>query len=246
VVGGLHTLFCLGVGTQVDKNEAIAILQSGFGRELLHAAGNYVAPIFWTQHPSLNVKAKINNGSIFFLDCGLYPLAVTAWHVYDRYLSKKQRDPSLICQIGCLPFDPEERLVDGDQRLDIATFRIEATEVARIGKWIYRHVQSKWPPPPPEHDKGVFFAGFPSIHHQIRPDQVVDWRIYSALLTTKVVKDREVICQFEREDFVDILGLGLPPRNQWLGGLSGAPLWTLTENHLFAWRLGGIIFQRLV
>jgi len=228
---------------QAQKNQAISILKSGFGHEILHAAGHYVAPIFWTLPPPFDPVPQIGNGSIFFLECGGPPLAITAHHVYKEYLSRKERDPSLICQIGNLPLVPEERIIDGDEYLDVVTFRITEEEVAHIGKWIYRHDQAKWPPQPPEVGKAVFFAGFPSIHRTLHQSERIDWDIYSAVLTATVVNDREVICQFEREEFIDILGLGLPPRHQWLGGLSGAPLWTLTQNSIFGWRLGGIIFQ---
>jgi len=57
------------------------------------------------------------------------------------------------------------------------------------------------------------------------------------------VTDDYVASQFDRADMVDIFGTGLPPERQWLGGLSGAPLWTLVETKIFSWRLAGVIYE---
>src|SRR5712692_6999566 len=108
---------------EARKKEAFATLKSGFGRELLLAAAHYVSAIFWAQY-HLDAQKELNHGSIFFLECGGPPLAVTADHVYAKYWRRKQCEPKLICQIDNLPFIPEERLIGRDQDLDIAIFHI--------------------------------------------------------------------------------------------------------------------------
>ncbi len=52
------------------KGEARRILKSGFGREVLFAAGNYVAPIFWVSRNGADATLTVRNGSIFFLERG--------------------------------------------------------------------------------------------------------------------------------------------------------------------------------
>jgi len=91
--------------------------------------------------------------------------------------------------------------------------------------------------------KGVFLAGFPGEERIVESADSINFGIYTAILTATVVKETEIVCQFEREDFVDVLGLGLPRYPQQLGGLSGAALWTLTQNDYFAWRLGGVVVE---
>ena len=223
------------------KQRAIELLKSGYGRQIISIAASYVSVLFWGTPPSLSTEAIINHGSIFFLECGGPPLAVTAAHVYENYWSRKQNNSNLVCQIDNLPFDPENRLIDRDHGLDIATFRIEEQEITRLGKWVHKVDQSEWPPSPPQPGQGVFFAGFPS--RTILDSQSVEYDIHSALLIATVVNDRNIICQFERDEWVDILGKGLPPKNNWLGGLSGAPLWTLQEKPIVKWSLGGIISE---
>jgi hypothetical protein len=58
------------------------------------------------------------------------------------------------------------------------------------------------------------------------------------------VTDRVITCQFDRQQWIDHLGNGLPPEGYDQGGLSGAPLLTLVENNnVFSWRLGGSFFK---
>ena len=139
-----------------------------------------------------------------------------------------------------LPIDPVERIIDRDSALDLATLLILEDEVRQIDKWIYRRAPDRWPPAPPEGGKGVFFAGFPGIHRSRFPDGTFEFGIYTGLGVATSVSEDKIIYQYERQHFVDVLGLGIPPENEWLGGLSGAPLWTVTS---FGWRLGGIIYQ---
>jgi hypothetical protein len=42
---------------------------------------------------------------------------------------------------------------------------------------------------------------------------------------------------------VDVHGTGFPPENAWIGGMSGAALWTLVESPIVKWRLAGIISE---
>jgi hypothetical protein len=46
-----------------------------------------------------------------------------------------------------------------------------------------------------------------------------------------------------REDMVDMFGTGTLRRRRSLGGLSGAPLWTLVQTNIFSWRLAGVILR---
>ena len=57
---------------------------------------------------------------------------VTADHVYATYLEDLGQNSSLVCQLGVLPFDLNDALIDRDQDLDIATFAISEANLARI------------------------------------------------------------------------------------------------------------------
>ena len=64
-------------------------------------------------------------------------------------------------------------------------------------------------------------------------------------LRREPVHPDRIVCQFEREEWVDTRGFELaePPPRSSLRGLSGAPLWTHTESAIVAWRFGGVVYE---
>ncbi len=229
----------------MTRHETITLLEGEVGHHLLETAARCVAPIFFAPGDAAAAgtinNGTINNGTIFFLDWGQRPLAVTADHVFQEYLARKKAEPDLRCQIDSLFFVPEERLIDRDADRDIAVFRIEEREVAGLDRAIHRPA-GDWPPARPHAGSGVFFAGFPGCERRLDRRREVAFGIYAAATLVTSVNDRVVVCQFDREHWIDTLGLGLPPSHRRLGGLSGAPLWTVGERDgAVTWRLTGVV-----
>jgi hypothetical protein len=224
----------------MKKNEAIALLKGPYGREISNIASSYTSAINWPSGPS---AVDIDNGSIFFLDCGSGPLAVTAYHVYEGYLKRKKLNSRLKCKIGSVSFVPEDRLIDRDQELDIVTFTIDKKEVEADGKVIHRVDPNNWPPKPPDIGKGIFFAGYPKEYRRAGNSKEYVFGTYVGVLTATLVNEQHIACQFDRDEIVDMFGNDELPKRQFLGGLSGAPLWTLVQTNIFSWRLGGIIYK---
>jgi hypothetical protein len=81
-------------------------LAGWFGREFHRLLGEGIdaAPSFRGRF--------IDQGSMFFLDCGRGSFAVTAGHVFQQF--QKDRAERRVCgyQIGNIGFDLEERLID--------------------------------------------------------------------------------------------------------------------------------------
>lgn len=65
--------------------------------------------------------------------------------------------------MGDLPIDfaGNNLLIAAHARLNIATFRVTAEEIAALGKTALTGYQRQWPPLPPQQDRGVYFGGFP-------------------------------------------------------------------------------------
>jgi len=225
----------------MTKDEAIAVLKGPYGRELQKVATDYTSVLFWAEHPAGERGPRIGHGSVFFLDLGYGILAVTADHVFQAYLDRKGEGSNLVCQIGKVRFDPEARLIDHDRNLDIATLRIEERDLTNEGKIAHR--PATWPPKPPDQGKGIFFAGFPGVYRRELGPLELEWGSYFGISVATSVTDQYVAAQFERTEMVDILGTGLPPEGEWLGGLSGGPMWTLVETEIFSWRLAGVIYE---
>ena len=49
-------------------------------------------------------------------------------------------------------------------------------------------------------------------------------------------------CQISGDEMIATSG-HTPYEPQWLGGISGAPIWTLVQGVLFSWRLAGVIVE---
>jgi hypothetical protein len=122
-------------------------------------------------------------GSMFFLDCGRGPFAITAAHVFDGFLLDRQTHRVRSCQIGNVGFNPEERLIASgtQQGIDIATFRVTPEEIAATGKRIVQGTDGAWPPPP-NIGEAIFFGGFPGVERlSIAPHQI-SFGLHSAMV----------------------------------------------------------------
>lgn len=225
----------------MEQNDAIKLLKGPYGREMANIACSYTSAIYWISPK----KQKLNNGSIFFLNFGKGPFAVTADHVYQGFLDSKADDPATKCQIGNVIFAPHDRLIDRDSHMDIATFSVESKEIEIDNKTVHMVDTNNWPPKPPEVGKGLFFAGYPGGYRtaEIKKGIEVNFGSYFCTLVATRVKKNDIICQYERDEIINIFGDSELPYPQNLGGLSGAPLWTQVQTKIFSWRLAGIIYE---
>ena len=221
----------------MTKDEAIALLMGDFGPETLKTTARYVAPLFW-QRPEKGHLRIMRNGSIFFLRPESVSFAVTSNHVFQAYIRDRESTSNITCQIGDMTFSPEERLIESSDELDIATFRVSSSEVSQLNKMEL----TIWPPRVPEEGKGILFAGFPGHERFTLSSHEFSFGIYAALGTATSISDRDITCQFERENWIEISGFQVPPEGYDLGGMSGAPLLTVIErSDLWIWTLGGVI-----
>jgi hypothetical protein len=182
---------------------------------------------------------------MFFLDCGRGPFAVTAGHVFEQFVEDQRQRRIRSCQVGNIGFDPEERLISWGKNLglDLATFRVTPEEVAGMGKRIVQGTDGAWPPPP-NPGEAVFFGGFPGAERDaIGPHEMV-FGLYSAMPRPTSYTEHQLCCQFVREDWIDVRGLGLPAVGYDLGGISGGPmLQPVFVDGAWGWRLVAVISE---
>jgi len=230
----------------MTKEEAQVLLADDFGKALLKAASDYAIPLFWGT-PDNDHWQVCNNGTAFILDCGQGPFLVTAAHVYEGYLAKKEEVDEIVIQLGNIQFNLDEKELGnfGSEVLDIATFEITTDEIESLNKSILVGNQENWPPSVPADGNGVLFSGYPGQERLELDDAEVNFGIYAALTPIESVSDRNIGCAFDRSEWIDTAGLGLPPEGFDLGGVSGAPLLVVDESPagIFSWRLGGVIYN---
>ncbi len=224
------------------KNLTDIELSQKMSPHLSEIAKNYIAPIYWHSGSDTS-QSIIHNGTIFFLNTGERLFAVTANHVYQAFLNDQCIDPSIICKVGNLTFDLNERLIDCDHDIDIATFRIDATEVQKIGKTTLTSYQDFWPPMPPSQGKGVFFCGFPENCREGRTTKDCVFGIYAANTVATEISGDVITCEFDRDKWVAHPKAPFPDPGFNMSGVSGAPLLALIEMPILVWTLAGIIYQ---
>lgn len=184
-------------------------------------------------------------GSMFFLDCGRGPFAVTAAHVFEQFLADRQTHRVRSCQIGNIGFNFEERLIaSGAQHgIDIATFRITREEIAATGKRIVQGTDGAWPAPP-NVGEAIFFGGFPGVERVPIAPHEISFGLYGAMVPLTDFTEYQLCARMEREYRVDVRDLGLPPEGYSLGGVSGGPmLQPVYQDGVWGWRLVGVLSE---
>lgn len=188
------------------------------------------------------MKLNLKNGTIFFVDTGERLIGITAYHVYQQYL-KDSSNNTVIAQIyRDFEFNPEKRLIDGDEKLDVAIFDISKHELEKIGKRPLKCNQNIWPPVLPKKSQGVLVVGFPGKERIIvdKENFIIEWGYILLLLSIKELTNDKISLQIER-DYCDETS-DMPYKYD-MGGISGAPLLVLETSNIISWQLGGIVYE---
>jgi hypothetical protein len=68
--------------------------------------------------------------------------------------------------------------------------------------------------------------------------------LHSAIVQLTSFTDHQICCQFEREHWIDVRGIGLPPIGYNHGGMSGGPmLQPILRDGAWDWQLAGVISE---
>lgn len=227
-------------------DEAKVLLAGDFGKELHKTACAYSHPLFWAFRGDNGLWKISANGTAFVLDCGKGSFLVTAAHVYEGYLADLERyGDRIFGSLGSTPFRMEKRLIAclGSKTLDVATFQVTAKEIAESGKNVLIGGQKSWPPDLVKEGEGVLFAGFPGTERIEQQAQLeCNFGLYSAITPVSSVSERHFGCAFERSEWLDTMGNGIPEEGYDLGGISGCPVLALKESPagVVSWSLAGV------
>jgi hypothetical protein len=200
-------------------------------------------PLYWHDR-NLSWPKTMRGASCFVARFPTRLIMVTADHVYATYLEDLGQNPSLVCQLGVLPIDLNDTLIDRDQDLDIATFAIAEADLARIpGTPV--DCTGDWPPPDPQRMRAVSLAGFPEHIRVLHPaERAATFAAYGALGAIEDFSDREIIVTYEPERDERMAGVPKPPLGFNMSGCSGGPaLMHGIENGLHRWFLSGFIIR---
>jgi len=231
---------------QLDEESARKILTSGWGKTIHKLVYSCTVPLCWFVSKERGSKYKARNGSAFFLDAGEGPFGVTAAHVIsDLQQAMQNDDPVEEIKLLNLAFDMEKKnqIIDIDENIDIATFKITSDEIKSVGKIAITGSNRSWPPTPPQQGRGIFLAGFPGSETTSR--RISDFCFGAKTIngTADSISEKDISIQINREELIDILGQGLPIRNYNFGGMSGGPMLALIDGPVQTWVFAGVVYE---
>ena len=225
----------------LSLDEATELTNKEFGRELIKLAVAHMTHFTFGVVNS-NGHAKIRSATCFFLKTPRKLLVVTAKHVISAYRQALAEDPATICQIGNLPFEPDDRLIGMGTKADLATLSITERELEKIAK----HPIAYWPPAPPDDDdRGVLLAGYPEAEIVMEGPRTGSFGIYTASAVAQRTTEWQLSCKVEWDYVLGIPGVGkLPPQGFDTSGMSGGPVFTIREhNGILSFPLAGVISE---
>ncbi len=196
---------------------------------------------FWWHGPTKEDGEILHNGTICKLDTGRRIFGVTADHVYSEYLKDRGTDRLFVCQFGDITVSPEERLIDRDEALDLATF--ELTDV--IGNR-ERFVATSWPPPRPTVNELVIYGGFPGYSRSADlADAKATFQFESVTGLIGDVASHNIVMNVNYSKLYDADALEgtlarIDPR-----GISGGPVYRIDDwRNPFTFQLVGFIYEQ--
>ncbi|MGD1035609.1 MAG: serine protease [Roseiarcus sp.] len=231
--------------SEETREEAKRLVAAGLRKAEVELVALFAAPIFWVLRTDEGEFLK--NGTTFFLDAGQGVFGVTAAHVVTECFHDCQSDAFVGCFVGgegrVIEIKLNERIIDGNPDLDIATFRFSEDEVKQVGHSILTGYQKEWPPILPLRGRGVAYAGFPGKERRVLAPRQISFGVIAATGAATSVHEDGLSIQLERDMFVLAFGDSTPPENFNFGGMSGGPVITIVETNLIrSYMPAGVIF----
>jgi hypothetical protein len=218
------------------------------GKAELEFVGSLAAPLFWVMR-RCDGRELVKIGSVFFLNTGVRLFAVTAAHVVIECLNDTKSSQFVQSMIGAnggpaLSIYLGDRIIDGSPEIDIATFRITAEEVERIGRTQVSGFQRAWPPPPARVDHGVTLCGFPGEARRWLATRQLSFGCTPTACVVTNSHSAGISVQLERDRLLRVLGDRDLPEDYDFGGISGGPMLAMVERDgIRGWTPVRVIFE---
>ncbi|MCB2189953.1 MAG: hypothetical protein KQI62_00215 [Deltaproteobacteria bacterium] len=209
--------------------EAKRLAAGPLGRELTKFPLRFAAAVTMGERPKLKHKAYINNGTAVLVKLDKRPIAITCSHIMEKYREKLEQDSNTVFQIGQAVINPQERLVDENRNIDLATIDMSGIEAHHVcmqtNLELNYYEPFSWPPAPVKPGDFVCVGGYPgAMRKQNTSDSLVFESFSAAGVQVPSVNDEYFMIQFEREFWVKNFGSDDYLTFNQLGGMSGCPV----------------------
>jgi hypothetical protein len=193
-----------------------------FRKEITRVGLQWGRPIWWYDWQQPFEKLRITGASCFVLKFKTGYIGVTAAHVVNELIKARCHTSSLACLIQLTHLNILNAIIDMNDNLDIATFRISEEKIRTSGAQAF-DVSSEWPPQIQiKRQMPIQLVGFPECLRKIDyAGGSVNCAGYQALALVEDYNDREIIVIYDPEQSrgsPKLLPLGFN-----LSGCSGGP-----------------------
>jgi hypothetical protein len=216
-----------------------SLAESGYLPALEKWAKRLSAP-FWWDVPEETAGRQRQGGTICFVHTGKRLIGVTAGHIHQEIVDRLATGKSRWCQIGAHTFDPVARLIDlsDAHALDIATYDLSEIQVNAADADI--HHAPAWPPEVGPDDIQVV-GGWPwSLSEDGVGSHTHQFLHFIARLSSHSDRNLGIVTYTSKS--VPWGRNALPPGTN-LGGMSGGPVYRLSEKEIVNLTLTGIIYE---
>lgn len=214
------------------------LAESGAMAALEQCAKELTAPFYWYGETPPTDEGEPSGGTICFVYTGQTLLGVSAAHVHRACVEFVESSPGASCQIGGHSFNPADRMIDIDDRIDLVTYNLSAIQVTAAGAYAYSPMS--WPPNSSDTDH-VYVGGWLwSMTADYTHESTHSFVSFVGKLTAQ--SSRNLVMGVFKSTSVP-WGSGFLPPNANLGGMSGGPLYAIRTEPLMRLELIGITYK---
>jgi hypothetical protein len=224
----------------VSVERAKKLMLGDLGQYHYDILARVCSPLYWHFPDNKGARPIRANGTLSYVQSEGQVFGATAAHVISDYL-KEEKEPGCILQLGNAAFSAD--IIDMDERLDLATLRLNTATLASVGKEIMP-VSLCRPNDVPQEGRGIMMCGYPGEERHQCPDQHVDWGMLGVVGIARRVSEDQITWAPDHDNHIPVPGVPALRRNQNLGGISGGPLIAWFERpktYLSYFSLAGVI-----
>lgn len=213
--------------------------RAGYLPVIRSLARSHTCPFYWYDDFGPLGEAILHNGTVTFVNTGIATLAISANHVYERYLQDKANIPHTKCQFGGVTVEPERYVVSVNAALDIVTFELPSVLVAGSGATV--HNAPKWPPDRLQQSELVIFGDYPGHRRTEREGALdTDFVVFISRVTQSSDDHVSVYLNIPESHWPRGESVGERPD---LGGASGGPVFRYRTEPIEMMEFAGVIYE---
>ena len=187
--------------------------------QMAHQFFYYIRPVIFGELPLKSLNPKLKNATITFIETKNKIFGITNQHVIDVYRKELRNGGDINFQISNLKIDILNRIIDENEKLDLATINIEESEKDFLKLSPLYH--KSWPVPIPKKDEFVFIIGYLGEFRSVNSLDRINMPHGSLVMQVASVSEKKFGIKFDRDKWIKKYKTHDPSELKDWGGFSG-------------------------